>query len=271
MKEILEKFKKWLFPTVWIMLILTLISGIGLIGIFFNKLETHPVAYIFYVLAAYTTTVVSIFFVKIFPGYYKNIRQKIYDNPFGHRYMTDANFKVTVSLSISLIINLSYSVFKLVAGFLYSSLWMGAVAVYYIILSILRFTLLRYMNAHKETKGLLHEYKQSRLCGIMLLILNISLTGIVFQMVWQNKGYSYPGTLILAAATYTFYTVTVSIIDMIKYRKYKRPVISAAKTIRFASALVSLLSLETAMLAQFGNDEAYRFTYLQSNKSRCNE
>lgn len=32
----------------------------------------------------------------------------------------------------------------------------------------------------------------------------------------------------------------------------------AAKTIRFAQALVSLLSLEASMLAQFGSDESYR-------------
>ena len=45
---------------------------------------------------------------------------------------------------------------------------------------------------------------------------------------------------------------------MIKCRKYKSPVLSASKAIRFASALVALLSLETAMLAQYGNDEVFR-------------
>lgn len=52
--------------------------------------------------------------------------------------------------------------------------------------------------------------------------------------------------------------MTVSVIDLVKYRKYKYPVLSAAKAIRFAAALVSLLSLETAMLAQFGDDESFR-------------
>lgn len=41
---------------------------------------------------------------------------------------------------------------------------------------------------------------------------------------------------------------------MVKYRKYKSPVLSAAKAIRFAAALVSMLSLETVMLMQFGSD-----------------
>lgn len=43
-----------------------------------------------------------------------------------------------------------------------------------------------------------------------------------------------------------------AIIDMIKYRKYKSPVISITKVIKMASALFSMLFLETAMFAQFG-------------------
>ena len=91
-----------------------------------------------------------------------------------------------------------------------------------------------------------------------MVLLNLSLTAIVIQMVWQNKAYSYPEIIIIAVATYTFYTVTVSIIDLVKYRKFKSPVMSAAKAIRFAAALVSLLTLETAMLVQYGDDELFR-------------
>ena len=39
---------------------------------------------------------------------------------------------------------------------------------------------------------------------------------------------------------------------------YTAEVMSASKAIRFAQALVSLLSLEASMLVQFGDDERYR-------------
>lgn len=39
---------------------------------------------------------------------------------------------------------------------------------------------------------------------------------------------------------------------MIKYRKYKSPIMSITKVIKMASALFSMLFLETAMFAQFG-------------------
>lgn len=254
-----DKYKKILFPPIWLMVILTIISVVGLVTVFSNSLEEHPFAYGIYVLSAYTMTVICILFGITVPKYYQAAKRKVYDNPVGYRYMTDVDFKVMTSLRISLGINLVYSVFKLAAGVLYSSLWMGAVAVYYIVLSILRFMLLRYMNMNVKRKRLLREYRQSRLCGILLLILNLSLTGIVFQMVWQNKGYYYPDMLIYAVAAYTFYSVISAVVDIIRYRKYKSPVISATKAIRFTAALVSLLSLETAMLAQFGDDETFRF------------
>ena len=74
-------------------------------------------------------------------------------------------------------------------------------------------------------------------------------------MVTQNRGFSYPGVLIYAMAFYTFYITITAVINVIKFRKRGNPVLSAAKVISLTAALVSMLSLETAMLAQFGRDE----------------
>ena len=55
-------------------------------------------------------------------------------------------------------------------------------------------------------------------------------------------------------AVYTFYTTTTAIIDMVRYKKYGSPIMSVSKVIKMAAALFSMLSLETAMFAQFGGD-----------------
>jgi len=72
------------------------------------------------------------------------------------------------------------------------------------------------------------------------------------MMVFFNRGFQYQGILIYVIALYTFYITTTAIIDMVKYRKYKSPVMSITKIIKMASALFSMLFLETAMFAQFG-------------------
>ena len=238
-------------------MLLTVISTAGLTAVFFKGWD-HPVfAYTVYVLSFYTLTADCIFFSQTLPGYYRQARQKVYETSLGNRYMTDVSFKVRVSLYNSLAINLLYSAFKLIAGIYYSSVWWGAIAFYYMVLSLIRFLLLRYMNSKKDIH-LLSEYRRYRLCGILMVLLNLALSGIVVQMVWQNKAYAYPEIILITIATYTFYMVTVSIIDLVKYRKFKSPVMSASKAIRFAAALVSVLNLETAMLAQYSDDASFR-------------
>jgi len=242
MKDWKNIIKKLLFIPGWIMLLLTFLSTVALIVVFVKGWEESTVAYVVYVLSAYTLTTVCIFLAETLPGHYKTLRQKFYEHPYGYKYMTDIGYKVRVSLYLALGINLLYSGFKLISGIIYSSFWWGAIAVYYIILSVIRFLLLKYMRNEKSQQDIISEYRRYRLCGILMMLINLSLSGIVFQMVWQNKAYTYPEVIIIASATYTFYTVTVSVIDIVKYRKYESPVISASKAIRFAAAGISFIT-----------------------------
>ena len=98
------------------------------------------------------------------------------------------------------------------------------------------------------------ELKRARLCAGILLTVNLALSAAVLMMVYFDRGFHYQGFLIYVIALYTFYIITTAIIDMVKYRKYKSPVMSITKIIKMASALFSMLFLETAMFAQFGAD-----------------
>ena len=74
------------------------------------------------------------------------------------------------------------------------------------------------------------------------------------MILYQGKGYEYHGILIYVMAAYTFWITAVAIKNLVKYRKLGSPVMSMAKIISMAAALVSMLSLETAMFSQFGQD-----------------
>lgn len=252
-----EIWKKLFFPPAWLRLLLAVVSAVLLPLVFIEGWEDTPIAYAVYVLAFYTVTVLTVFFSIVLPKQYKKIKQKVYDHPLGNRYMTDAAFKVRISLYTSLVINLVYSAFNLASGIYYRSLWIGAIAVYYILLSVIRFVLLYHMQ-RKRDAGLIAEYRSYRVAAVLMMLINLTLSGIVLNMIVVEKTPAVSDVFVITNAAYTFYVLTVSIIDLIKYRKYKSPVMSAAKAIRFAQALVSLLSLEASMLVQFGDDEAFR-------------
>lgn len=173
--------------------------------------------------------------------------------------MTDAAFRIHISLYLSLSVNLLYVATNLFSGFWYSSAWFVILATYYTILAVMRFLLLRYVNKTGIGKDRIKELRRSRLCGIILITINLVLSGSVLMMLYQNRGYEYHGVLIYVMALYTFYVTIQSVINIFKYRKYNSPVMQTTKEINFAAALVSMLSLETAMLSQFGSAESPEF------------
>lgn len=248
--------KKLLFPPLWLMVLLVIISAAALSYVFVEGMEETVIAYVSYVLSFYTLTVVCMFCAMVLPKQQKVIKQKIYDNPLSNRYLTDRAFRTKVSLNLSLGVNLLYVVINVLSWYLYRSWWFVCLAVYYVILSVMRFLLVRYVRIHKIGENRRGELNRAIACSVILLTLNFFLSGAVLMILYQNKGYEYHGVLIYVMALYTFYMITHAIIDSIKYRKYGSPVMSVAKSISLAAALVSLLNLETAMFAQFGGDMA---------------
>ena len=245
---------KLLFPPIWIIVLLTVICAVALVEIFINGWEMSPLAYVSYVVSFYTLTVICIVCWKVLPGYYKSVRNKMHENKYIDRYMTDAVFKSNVGLYRSLAINLIYVVVNAVSGYIYQTYWFVIFAVYYAIVAMMRFLLVRYVIKNPIGKNHLGELKRARLCAYILMTVNLALSGAVLMMVFFNRGFQYQGFLIYVIAMYTFYITVAAVIDMIKYRKYKSPILSITKVIKMASALFSMLFLETAMFAQFGAD-----------------
>ena len=244
--------KKLLFPPIWLMLILVILSAAALTFVFIKGMEQSIPAYIVYVLAFYTLSVVTVFCVMVLPKQYTIIKQKIYDDPLGNRYLTDRAFQTKVSLYLSLGISLLYVGINLWSWYELKSYWFMVLAVYYVIMAVMRFLLVRFVRIQKIGTNILGEWKRSRICAYILLLINLSLSGAVLMILYQNRGYDYPGIMIYVMALYTFYALTMSIVDIVKYRKMGSPVMSTAKIVSLSAALVSMLNLETAMFAQFG-------------------
>ena len=246
--------KKLLFPPIWMMVILVIASAVALTLIFVNGLEQSAPAYIVYVLAFYTLSVVTVFCVMVLPKQYSTIKQRIYGNPLGNRYMTDSVFRTNISLSVSFVISMLYVGINLWSWHMLGSYWFMVLAVYYVIMAVMRYLLVRYVRIRKIGADILSEWKRSRICAYILLLINLSLSGAVLMILYQHRGYDYPGVMIYVMALYTFYALTMSIVDIVKYRKLGSPIMSTAKIVSLSAALVSMLNLETAMFARFGGD-----------------
>ena len=229
--------------------------------------SVHPaVAYVSYLLSAYALIITITGTMKIIKWLRTCIREhplveKLFGISLVARYFNETMFRAEISLYPGLVINLMYAGIKLFFGMYYRSVWFGTLGVYYILLAVMRFLLLH----HMRTIGIgqekqVEELYRCRLCGIILMILDWALAGIIILVVTKNSGFTYPGVLIYVMAMYSFYAVITAVVNMVKFRKYGSPVMAAAKVINLTAALVSMLSLETAMITQFGTtrDAAFR-------------
>lgn len=265
MKNIKKLLKKLFFlPPVP-----TLLIGVPSYGLVIYALAAEnvnkTVAYVAYILSAYAliTTVTGIYGIVVW------VKRGVEEHPFVkklmgiswvNRYLKEDTFRVRISLYPGFFINLLYAGIKMFSGIYYRSVWFATLAVYYILLAIMRFFLLQYVwKRDGRENNEIAEWRRYRLCGIILLFMNWALTGIVILVIHQNSGFEYPGTLIYVMAMYAFYAIIIAVLNVIKFRKYGSPVLSAAKVISLTAALVSMLSLETAMLTQFGQPDDTEF------------
>lgn len=241
--------KALLFPHAAIMIILIPIATVFLVYSMVFLGTESPAAIISYVLAAYTLTVWC-FRTPHLIRFFKTFKK---ENRYIKIWQDDTRLRVNVSLYGTLIFNTAYALLQLGMGFWHHTFWFCSLAGYYISLAVMRFFLVRHTSRYKPGERMLGELKKYRTCGIVFLIMNLALALIIFFMVYWNRTFNHHEITTIALAAYTFTSLTLAIVNTVKYRKYNSPVYSASKAISLASACVSMLTLESTMLTTFGD------------------
>ena len=241
--------KALLFPHIAIMIILFPIATVFLVYSMVFLGKESVAAIISYVLSAYTLTVWC-FKIPYLIKFFKTFKD---ENKYIRLWRDNPRLRVNVSLYGTLIYNTAYALLQLGMGFWHHTFWFYSLAGYYISLAVMRFFLVRHTSRHKPGEKMLIELIKYRACGIVFLVMNLALALIIFFMVYWNRTFNHHEITTIALAAYTFTSLTLAIINTVKYRKYNSPVYSASKAISLASACVSMLTLESTMLTTFGD------------------
>lgn len=247
MKKAKLVLKKLLNPPKWLLIPLPMIVFAALIFVFANRLEESVPAYVIYVMSAYCLAILVVPVPGLFRGAKAAVKRKISGTEFGRRYLDDLTFRGGVSIYLGMFVDFFYVIFRIVVGVCYASVWFISMAVYYLVLGSIRLFLARSCR-----RDMAKEARCYRLTAWSLFLLNIPMAA-------ADNGYSYPGYVIYISAMYTFYTMIMSVANLARYRRLGSPVLSAAKALNFIAALMSVLGLQTAMIAEFSaEDEGFR-------------
>lgn len=143
---------------------------------------------------------------------------------------------------ISLIFNVAFGAYHLVYGIMSSSWWLLTLSSYYLILSSVRFTVLR-------TKS--KERFIIKFTGWMLMVLAIPLAGTVILSVVRDRGHEFHMIVMISMATYAFTKITLATINLVKSRRSTSGALITLRSISFADAFVSIFALQRSMLVSF--------------------
>ncbi|MBO8414398.1 MAG: hypothetical protein IAC78_02845 [Firmicutes bacterium] len=262
MNKLIDILKKAIFPS-YLYIAVCILVALGFLN--YSLLSPDPFVWIIYLgYAVYAYTFLLI--VLKIPSIIKKYKELKKTNKYLMKYFSDPNLRVKISLIGTFSINIAFGFFQLCLAIFYSSVWFYTLSFYYFVLIAVRGIILRKISkSNEESLSLKTEYKYYLFCGSCLLILTSVLFGISFMFLnHQEEYYTGDTIVIISSALFTFVTLTISIIGLIRYKKFNSPLLNSAKILSFISAIVSLLFLEASMLSAFG-DSAQEEQYWKVN------
>lgn len=150
--------------------------------------------------------------------------------------------KTTKTALLSLLSNIAFAGYHLIFGVVTASWWLFTVGVYYTVLSIMRFVVIRVKK---------NEQRLAKIVGGMLMALSVPLVGTVILSVVRDRGHKLHMIIMIAMAAYAFTRITLAIINLAKARKSPSTKLITLRNISFASACVSIFALQRSMLVSF--------------------
>ena len=225
-----------------------LLCAVALVWVFVNGLENWWPAYALYALSAYTLTAIC---VKL-PYMIKTAKQWMQNHPKVVAVLKDSELKFKAELYFEQFLNFAYGIFKIVSGVVLGSAWIGCDGIYNMAQALIQlFQILR----RKKPGTIFQQWKSYRFCGVLVLLLHLTLIGIVFQMVNWNRVEESGEIMIIATAVFAFYKFISSLIDLAKDRKHNHPVDSSVRMLELSQAIFAIFSLQAGLLHTFGTGE----------------
>ena len=258
-KKLWEKFKtpsKALLAVTYVVTVVCIAWAMVMLVISPGKPVLEIISYVAYACAAITLGYTIYTLVKILPGTVRGVKEKLRAHPLTGKLMKNYGFRTLVFSTGSMLLTVAYAVYNgVIALMRYLPVWYGALAGYYIILACMRGGILLYHGRRKKTSSERNEtveIKKYRNSGILLIIVIISLSAAILQMVQADAGFNRPGLMIYVAAAYTFTKITMAIVNFVRAKRQADYTVEALRNVNVADAAVSVLALQTAMFNEFG-------------------
>lgn len=257
----MERFKticRKIFCIHWLLaLVLSVLCGGGLIWLFLRGMETEWFAYPLFVLSFYVLTADCVVLIPKILALTKRNRERAKNKTPEKREKELKN-----RLYRNFLVNLVYGTGQVIQGCVIGSAWVGGNGLYNLAHGFAHLALVRCEKKldriESKTEKELTAWRYYTGSGVALFGINLTMTGLAFQMIWMRRGSFYSQIMVIAVAAYTFFKLTMAIIKVIQCRKNNSPILGATRNFAMTEALMNLFSLQVAMFDAFGQEFEYQ-------------
>ncbi|MDE6604984.1 MAG: hypothetical protein K2K85_03055 [Clostridia bacterium] len=256
-------------PPIWLLVITYTVAVVSIaMAVVFSLIDVNKILWKIFTYIIYAVALVSMAysiytFVYIAPRAKNKFLQWADKREVTRQIVSNFGVRTIIFAIGSFALSIAYGAYNFTLSILEMSVWYGVLAAYYILLASMRGGVITYhgkkRKAQKHGKIVENEkikgIKRYRNCGIMLIIMTFALMIAVLQMVLIHRTFNHTGMMIYVSAAYTFYKVTMSIINIVKAKKQNDITVQAIRNINLADAMVSILALQTSMINSFGGSE----------------
>lgn len=177
----------------------------------------------------------------------------LFKTEIGRKSINSQRYRMILSATISLTLNLSYALYHCVLGVINLSLWFIVMCAFYGILATMRFSAVLCGRKNSLVSSVDTEYFVMKLSGILLAVLSLVLAIVIYISLSQNIATKYDKIIMITIATYSFFKSTMAVIRAVKQHKNPSPLLSVIRSISYAEVAASILTLQRSMLVSFGS------------------
>ena len=159
-------------------------------------------------------------------------------------------------LRFTLTINIILASIKYILAFTLPSMWFFVNALFLTVLSISRFFSIKDYKCIKLSRGNSENkkvgYKNYIRNGILLILLGLMYFFISVYIYCKGTKTTMHEYLTYLVALNAFWSISLAIYGMIKYKKANNPILKSVKMTNFANALTSIVLTQVTLLDTFG-------------------
>ncbi|MCH4193283.1 MAG: hypothetical protein LKF52_13325 [Butyrivibrio sp.] len=174
-----------------------------------------------------------------------------------YRVVADYRVRTMTFAALAVLFGMAFILMNFFYGCRDHFFWYQAVAAYYLLLSTVRIYIIsverRIRKEGNAENNRRIEEKVYQRTGTLLIVITLVMGAVMADTIIGKADSRTTGIMVYGVGLYTFYKMTMSILNLRTAARQKSYMVKAVRNIGFADALMSMFHLQIVLIVRYGN------------------